>query len=90
MKLKYNFVTNVVAGKTVAVAIGEDLSNFNGFIKMDENGAFIFNLLKNDITEDEIIAAVVKEYGVEDNSELREGVNGFIASLVKEGVIENA
>lgn len=89
MKLKYNFIVNDVAGKKVAVAVGEDLSNFNGFIKMDENGAFIFNLLKNDVTEDEIISALVEEFGVEDNAELREGVSGFIASLVKEGVIEN-
>ena len=89
MKLKYNMIVNEVGGKMVAVAVGEDLSKFNGFVKMNENGAFIFNLLKNDVTEDEIISALVEEFGVEDNAELREGVSGFIASLVKEGVIEN-
>ena len=47
MKLKYNFVTNEVADKIVAVAVGDDLSKFNGFIKMNGTGAFIFNMLKN-------------------------------------------
>ena len=39
MKLKYNFVTNEVADKIVAVAVGGDLEKFNGFIKMNDTGA---------------------------------------------------
>ncbi len=46
MKLKYNFVMNKVADKTVAVAVGDDLANFGGFIKMNDTGAFIFGLIK--------------------------------------------
>ena len=87
MKLKYNFVINEVAGKKVAVAVGADLANFNGFIRMNENSAFIFNLLKNDVTEDDIIAALVKEFGAEDNEELRTGVREFVAGLEAEGVL---
>lgn len=88
MKLKYSFVVNEVAGKKVAVAVGEDLAKFNGFIKMNENSAFVFEQLKNDVTEDDIITALVTEFGVEDNDELREGVRGFIAGLNAEGVLE--
>ena len=62
MKLKYNFVMNKVADKTVAVAVGDDLANFGGFIKMNDTGAFIFGLLKKDITKEEIINAVMNEY----------------------------
>ena len=57
MKLKYNFVMNDVAGKKVAVAVGDDLIRFNGFIKMNDTGAFIFNMLKNDVTQEDITAA---------------------------------
>ena len=57
MKLKYNFVTNEVADKIVAVAVGGDLEKFNGFIKMNDTGAYIFNMLKSDVTEEEIVAA---------------------------------
>ena len=33
MKLKYNFVTNEVADKIVAVAVGEDLAKFNDWFQ---------------------------------------------------------
>ena len=43
MKLKYNFVVNPVADKQVAVAVGDDLEKFGGFIKMNN---FNMNLQK--------------------------------------------
>ncbi|MEE1007497.1 MAG: PqqD family protein, partial [Acutalibacteraceae bacterium] len=62
MKLKYNFVTNKVADRIVAVAVGEDANKFSGFIKMNDTGAYIFNMLKSDVTEDEIVASIEREY----------------------------
>ena len=53
MKLKYQFVVNEVADQYVAVAVGAALEAFNGFIKMNDVGAEIFDLLKNEITLDE-------------------------------------
>lgn len=88
MKLKYNFVTNQVADKIVAVAVGEDLNNFNGFVKMNDVGAFIFDLLKNDISEEEILAACLKQYPDATEQEARETVAEFIGQLKKEELIE--
>ena len=45
MKLKYNFIVNEVADKMVAVAVGDDLDKFNGFIKMNDVGAEIVEIL---------------------------------------------
>ena len=87
MKLKYNFTTNQVADKIVAVAVGEDLNKFNGFIKMNDTGAFIFNLLKNETTEEEIVAACLKQYPDATEEEARETVAGFVAELKKEDII---
>ena len=81
MKLKYEFITNEIADKIVAVAVGEDLENFNGFIKMNDIGAYIFNMLKNDVTEETIVAAMVKDYPDENEAEIKETVSGFIAGL---------
>ena len=88
MKLKYNFVTNEVAGKIVAVAVGDDLTKFNGFIKMNDIGAYIFNMLKDDVTVDDIVAAMVKDYPDYAETEIRETVEEFIAELKKEEVID--
>ena len=88
MKLKYNFVTNEVADKIVAVPVGDDLEKFNGFVKMNDVGAYIFNMLKNDVTEDEIVAAMLKDYEDVTEQEVRETVKEFTDKLKAENVIE--
>lgn len=88
MKLKYNFVSNEVADKIVAVAVGDDLQKFNGFIKMNDTGAYIFNMLKNDVTEEEIVAAMKKDYSDATEEELRESVNEFVGKLKDADVLE--
>ena len=88
MKLKYNFVTNEVADKIVAVAVGDDMEKFNGFIKMNGVGAYIFNMLKEDVTADDIVTAMQKDYTDASEAEIRENVEGFIAELKKSDVLE--
>ena len=81
-------MTNEVADKIVAVAVGDDLSRFNGFIKMNETGAYIFNMLKNDVTVDEIVSAMQKDYEDATETEIRETVEEFIGELKKAEVLE--
>lgn len=87
MKLKYNFVTSVVADKTVAVAIGNELGKKNGIIKMNETGAFIFNMLKNDVEKKAIVDALENEYEGATRKELEKAVDSFLAELKKCGVL---
>ena len=87
MKLKYNFVTNEVADKIVAVAVGGDLEKFNGFIKMNDTGAYIFNMLKSDVTEEEIVAAMKKDYEDAAEEEIRETVSEFVGKLKEADVL---
>lgn len=88
MKLKYNFVTNEVADKIVAVAVGDDLQKFNGFIKMNDTGAYIFNMLKNDVTEEEIVEAMKKDYSDATEEEIKETVSEFVGKLKDADVLE--
>lgn len=88
MKLKYNFVTNEVADKIVAVAVGGDLEKFNGFIKMNDTGAYIFNMLKSDVTEEEIVAAMKKDYEDAAEEEIRETVSEFVGKLKEADMLE--
>lgn len=88
MKLKYNFVTNAVADKIVAVAVGGDLEKFNGFIKMNDTGAYIFNMLKSDVTEKEIVAAMKNDYEGAAEEEIRETVSEFVGKLKEADMLE--
>ena len=87
MKLKYNFIVNEVAGKMVAVAVGDDLNEFNGFVKMNDIGAEIFDILKNDVTMEEIIKLMLEKHPDATEEEAKETVEGFVAKLKEEGII---
>lgn len=83
MKLKYQFVINNVAGETVAVSVGDNDGRFNGYIKLNETGAFIFKMLKNDTTRDAIIDALSNEYPDASKSDVEESVDTLIEQLSK-------
>lgn len=87
MKLKYNFVVNQVADKMVAVAVGGDLEAFNGFIKMNDIGAEIFEILKADVTLEEVIAKMAEKHPEATKEETTEAVTEFVEKLEAEGVI---
>ena len=88
MKLKYKMIVNEVAGKMVAVAVGSDLDQFNGFIKMNDIGAEIFEILKNDVTIDEIVDQMLAKHPESTKEEAVEAVNGFVEQLKKNGIVE--
>ncbi len=87
MKLKYNFIVNEVAGKMVAVAVGDDLNEFNGFVKMNDIGAEIFDILKNDVTVEEIVKIMLEKHPDASEEEAKETVIGFTDKLKESGII---
>ncbi len=88
MKLKYTFVINEVADQMVAVPVGDDLGEFNGFIKMNDVGADIFDLLKEDTTEDAMVEALKAKYTDATEEEIRENVVAFTEKLKESGVLD--
>ncbi|MBQ6717413.1 MAG: PqqD family protein [Clostridia bacterium] len=83
MKLKYNFVINQVAGETVAVSVGDNDGRFNGYIKLNETGAFIFKMLKKDTTREDIINALLAEYPDATQEVAAESVDELVEQLRK-------
>lgn len=88
MKLKYNFIINEVAGKMVAVAVGGDVENFNGFLKTNKEGAEALELLKNDISYDELVNAMAEKHPETDLEEVKQFVTEFTEELKEAGVLE--
>ncbi|MBE6761490.1 MAG: PqqD family protein [Ruminococcaceae bacterium] len=88
MKLKYEFIINKVADKNVAVPVGDAMTNFSGFLKMNDVGAYIFNMLKTDVTEDDIVSAIAKEYSGATETEIRATVQDFTNKLKENGLVE--
>ena len=72
----------------MAVAVGGDLEKFNGFIKMNDTGAYIFNMLKSDVTEDEIVGAMKRDYEDAAEEKIRETVSEFVSKLKEADMLE--
>ncbi len=80
MKIKENFMLRKVADCYVVVPIGAAVADFNGMINLNEAGAFLWQLLENDTTEDDVVAAMLEHYEV-DEEVARNDVRKFIAQL---------
>lgn len=64
MRLKYSFETMELDNEIIAIPVGEGAKEFHGVIKLNETAAFILDLLKDDISEEDIVLALEKEYKV--------------------------
>lgn len=88
MKLKYNFVVRKVNDRAVAVAVGEDCAKFNGMVKLNPTGEFVFNMLNtSNVSMADIIAAVIAKYDVDEKT-ATEAVTVYVDSLRNSGLIE--
>ena len=64
MKLKDGFILRKVGAQYIVAATGEVSKTFHGMIRLDESGAFAFELLRNEITEDALLSALAEKYAV--------------------------
>lgn len=86
MRLKDDFILHNTGDDFVIIATGEAAKNFNGMIKLNNMGGEIVTLLKNEITEEEVVKAIVDKYEV-DYDTAKEDITNLLNSLRKVGII---
>lgn len=86
MRLKDDFILHNTGEDFVIIATGEATKNFNGIIKLNNMGGEIVSFLSNDISEENIIKAIVEKYEVEYDT-AKEDILNLLDSLRKAGVI---
>ena len=69
------------------MATGEAGKSFNGIVRNNETAAFIAELLKNEITEDEIVNKILEEYDVDEKT-ARKDVKKLLDTFKREGFLE--
>ena len=80
MEIKKELVTRQIAGDTVLVPLGKTVYDANGLFFLTEIGAFIWERLPQAETEDDILAAVLNEYEV-DEATARQDIQAFLEKL---------
>lgn len=86
MKLKYTFVINEVAGQKVAVPIDCGYGE-QSIIKTNDTGAYILELLKNDISLKEILEKIKLDFEIDSEQNLENWLEHFIEQLKKADVL---
>ena len=61
MRLKDSYETLAMRDKTIAVPLGDDVQ-FNGAVKMNRTAAAIFELLKEETSEEAIVEALARRF----------------------------
>lgn len=89
MKVKEGFVVREVADMIVAVPTGKLLEKYSGMITLNKIGKFVWNLLEEGISEEEITDRVMKRYHI-DYERAKKDTETFLENLrMKEVIIED-
>jgi hypothetical protein len=87
MKIKDGFILREVAGNYIVVAVGDAVKEFNGVINLNETGAFLWKILQEGATEEQLKEKLLGEYDV--SSEIAErDVKIFINKLSEAGLVK--
>ena len=88
MKIKKGFVLQKVGGSFLACATGKLAKEFSGFVRLNETGAFIWNMLTSgDVTKEDMVAKMTAEYDISAEIALKD-IEIFVENLAKNGILE--
>ncbi len=85
-KLKYTFEMMELDDTIVAVPVGDGAQDLRGVVKLNQSAAEIFELLKQETTEDMVVAELKKKYG--DDPSISGYVHEAVEYFESEGVLE--
>lgn len=86
MKINSGFVLKDIAGSFVIVPTGDNLVDFSAMITLDEVGAFLWELLKEETTIENLADELCKEYDVEREIALAD-IQEFVDTLTDKKVL---
>lgn len=88
MKISKDFVLRKVIGENIVLPIGHATLQFNGMIRINDTGEFLWNHMQQNVTQEELAQRLTEAYNVSlDQATL--DVNEFITILESIGCIEN-
>lgn len=87
MKLRYNFVFQPLHTVTLAITVGDDVESFPGIIQLNETGAEIMQMFRQDITTDQAVSLMMEQYDA-DEADMRKAVEDIVDMLKEKDLLE--
>lgn len=86
MKIKKELIRRDIAGDIVLVPVGKTIYESNGLFVLNEVGAFLWDRLEQADTEEKLLAALLEEYEVTEDT-ARADVHAFLEKLREMNII---
>ena len=87
MKIKDGFLLRTIGGTCVVVPVGQASVDLRGMITLNETGAFLWETLQSEQTEQDLTARLLDTYDVEE-SRAKEDVARFVELLRQHELLE--
>ena len=87
MKIKNGFMLRKVGTQNVVVAVGEASRSFNGLIRPNDSGSFLWEKLQSDTTEQQLLTEMLAEYDT-DEATAKADIARFISALKGADLLE--
>ena len=89
MRAAREYLMREIAGETILIPSGSAAKKFNGLVTVNELGGFIWNVLAEDVTIEQIVNRITAEYEV-DAETARIDALEFLDELRQVGALEEA
>lgn len=87
MKLNSEYVLRNFADKYIAVTVNDSADKNNAFITLNSSGAFVWELLQNEISYDEVIKKMTEKYDI-DEAVAKADFDDFLAIAKGAGILD--
>ena len=87
MRVKHGFVMRQLGEEYVVVPVGAEVEQFQGMLRLNEAGAFLWKRLQTGISEAGLCQALQDEYDVSEEKAAGD-LEKFINILKEEGLLE--
>lgn len=80
---KDGYILRNVAGSNVLISVGNNIANFNGYVKLNETAAYLWKQLQEPKTSEELTEAICEEFDT-DKEQAALDTKEFLDQLIKE------
>jgi len=87
MKIVQGFIVRKIVDQSIVVPVGFKNVGFHTMISLNNSGAFLWQQLQTEKTEDDLLSAILEEYDIDETIAL-EDVRVFITKLKKAEALE--
>lgn len=87
MKIKEGFIIKKVAGDVIVIPAEQALVDFKAIITLNETGAYLWELLKEDISKEKLLEGMLEEYDADEKT-LSMDIDEFLSVLEEKGLLE--